>query len=114
MGKGTQAFPFIHIDDLKDLTFFMMQRQDLRGPVNMVTPEQITNREFAKKMGKALHRPSFFIIPRWILYLMKGKASQILTKGSKVYPEKLMKYGYQFKYPDADSALKNLIGKKSN
>lgn len=111
IGKGTQAFSYIHIDDLKALTVFFMQRKDVEGAFNLVTPEVITNREFSKKMGKALHRPSFFIVPSFVLWLMKGKASSLLTKGAKVVPERLMKLGYRFKYADADSALQALTRK---
>ncbi len=114
IGKGTQAFPCIHIEDLNDLTSFLMQRKDIHGPVNFVAPEIVTNKEFNKKFGKAFHRPSFFVTPRWVLYLMKGKASQLVTKGAKVYPERLLKVGYQFKYPDRDSILKSLSGKKTD
>lgn len=111
IGKGTQAFSYIHIDDLKALTVFFMQRKDVQGAFNLVTPEVITNREFSKKMGKVLHRPSFFIVPSFVLWLMKGKASQLLTKGAKVLPERLQRMGYRFKYPDSDSVLQALNGK---
>jgi uncharacterized protein len=107
-GKGTQPFSYLHIDDLKALSVFFMQRKDVQGAFNMVTPELVTNREFGKLMGRVLHRPSFFIVPSFILWLMKGKASVLLTKGSKVAPERLLKMGYRFKYPDAVSVLQAL------
>ncbi len=109
LGKGTQTFSFIHIDDVKDITMFFLQRKDLKGPFNLVAPEIITNREVAKKIGSILRRPSFFIVPRWVLWLMKGKASSILTKGSKAIPARLLEEGYKFKYPSADEVLKDLL-----
>ncbi len=111
LGTGNQPFSFIHVDDVKDITMFFIQRKDLSGPFNLVAPEIVSNKEFAQKIGHILRRPSFLPVPRWALWLLKGKASTILTKGSKVYPNRLLQEGYEFKYPTSDGTLEDLLRK---
>ncbi|MEA3445537.1 MAG: TIGR01777 family oxidoreductase, partial [Bacteroidota bacterium] len=78
IGNGRQAFSFIHIDDLKKAILLFIENKTMSGVFNLTAPETINNKEFSKALGKALKRPSFFIVPKFILRLFLGKASGII------------------------------------
>lgn len=107
-GNGSQPLPFIHITDfLRGIEFIIDRR--LNGIVNFVAPVFCSNGEFSKALGRQLKRPVIFRVPffltRWIL----GKQSSMILEGQKVVPEVLLENGFDFKFPDINSAITNLI-----
>ncbi len=116
LGDGKQYIPWIHIDDLCNIYLQAIEDANMRGAYNAVAPEQVTNKEFTRKMAHVLTKPLWLPnIPTTALRLILGDMSQMLVYGSKISPEKIVSSGYQFLFPDLGSALENCMmnGKKN-
>lgn len=109
IGDGSQALSFIHIDDLINAYRFVVENKEQEGIYNLVSPTPTTNRGLTKSLGKILHRPTFLPLPEFVLELIFGEGSKVLTDGQSVLPQRLLENGFEFAYKDIDSALKNLL-----
>jgi len=109
LGSGEQWFSWIHMDDLLRAIFFVLDAEDITGPVNMCSPNTVRNKELAKALGKALSRPSFFKTPAFLVRLILGEFGTMLTKGQRVLPAKLLDKGFVFQYPDIAGALSEVV-----
>jgi uncharacterized protein len=109
IGSGRQPFPFVHISDVTTVFLSAIQDQKIIGTYNLVAPQSITNEEFTEALSKVVNRPAFFTVPAFALKLIYGEASSLLLQSPDVYPEKLLKSGYQFKYPNIQSGLSEII-----
>jgi len=109
IGNGKQPFPFIHEKDVIDAFVWAAEELKTSKTFNLVAPERISNKEFTKALAKALNRPSIFSIPEFILKIVLGEASVLLTESPEVEPKNLLKSGFKFKYPTIESALKEII-----
>nr|CAG4638503.1 EOG090X07KR [Cyclestheria hislopi] len=107
VGSGEQYFPWIHIDDIAHLFLFAIKNDNVRGVLNGVAPDIITNKEFARAFGRALWRPAFLPLPAGAVNLIFGpERAKMLLCGQKVIPKKTLDYGFVFRYPDIYSACK--------
>jgi hypothetical protein len=79
------------------------------GIFNLVTPESITNKDFTKALANALNRTAIFSIPGFILKIVIGEAAVLLTESPEVEPKNLREAGFEFKYPDINLALKDIL-----
>ena len=111
IGNGKQWMPFIHVDDLTSIFQFMIENESLNGAVNCVAPKPVTMKEFANTLGNVLQRPSIFPVPSLILKIIMGSAADIVLKGHKVIPKKLLERKFNYKYDNLEYALKNLLKK---
>ena len=109
IGSGKQPFPFIHIEDVCKAIEFLILNDKCTGIYNFVAPNPVTNKLFTQALSKKLHRPAIFTVPGFMLKLIFGKASEMLIEGAIIKPSHLLKDGFQFKYPDVESALDNII-----
>lgn len=109
IGSGKQAFPFVHITDVVKSFLWAIHHSELDGVYNLIAPQNITNEQFTKAMAKAVNRPAFFTVPAFVLRIIYSEAASILLHAPEVYPERLLKSGYKFKYPDIQSALAEII-----
>ncbi len=109
LGNGKQYFPWIHVHDICDAIYFSIENEKMHGAFNLAAPESVTMGEFAKNLGKALHRPSFFSVPEFALKLTVGEASEALTASQRVEPKALLDAGYEFKYSDLSAALEDIL-----
>ena len=110
VGSGSQYMSWIHIDDA--VAVFLRAIEVLRyaGPINVVYPEPVTNREFTKALGKALGMPTFFPLPAAVVSLLFGEMGRTLLLGStRVAPTKLLSYGFPFQFSTIDSALGTFV-----
>ena len=112
IGKGKQAFSFLHISDLLKVVDFFISTPKAEGIYNLSSPNPVTNRAFSKALGKALKRPSFMIVPSFVLRLIYGEASQIILRAPWAVPQKLQQEGFVFDYPSIEQALVELTTKK--
>jgi uncharacterized protein (TIGR01777 family) len=112
IGSGRQWFSWIHRDDLVGIIKFALEDDSVTGPVNGTAPEPVRNREFAAALGKALNRPSSFAVPAFAVKMTLGELGEVLLTGQRVIPEKILKAGYHFKYPEINEALKAIFRKK--
>ena len=111
LGSGNQWFSWIHMEDLLSAFLFILEASNLEGPINFCAPNPIRNKELARALGKALVRPSYLKAPGFAIKIMLGEFGDVLLKGQRVIPEKLLKSGFAFHYPDITEALKEVIGK---
>jgi hypothetical protein len=110
LGSGRQWFSWIHIDDLVGAVLHVLENGDLRGPVNMVSPNPVTNAEFTKTFAKVLRRPAFFAVPAFAARLAFGEfADAGLLSSARVTPQKLIQTGFKFGYSTLARALAELL-----
>jgi len=110
MGSGRQWISWVHIDDVVGAIRFVLNHDDLRGPVNTTGPHPVRQAEFAKELGRTLRRPALTPAPGFALRLILGEMAQsLLLEGQKVLPRRLEEAGYTFQYPTLPEALANII-----
>ena len=110
IGNGQQWFSWIHLKDLVEAFVFLMQHPEISGPVNFCSPNPVKNKDLAKALGKALHRPSFFPAPGFMVKWVLGEFGFVILEGQKVIPRLLLHQGFAFQYPDIDNALQDVVG----
>ncbi|CAM3761623.1 Epimerase family protein YfcH [Pseudomonas reidholzensis] len=108
LGDGRQWMPWVHIDDQVALIDFLVRHNDASGPYNACAPEPVRNREFAKRLGKTLHRPAVLPVPALLLKAGLGELSILLLGGQRARPVRLLAAGFTFRFNDLQSALDNL------
>lgn len=109
IGSGEQWFSWVHIKDLAEAFAFMMKHQEISGPVNVCSPNPVRNRDLAKALGKALHRPSFMPAPGFMVKLVLGEFGSVILEGQRVFPRRLLENGFVFQYPDIEKALQSVV-----
>jgi uncharacterized protein (TIGR01777 family) len=112
VGSGEQYMSWITLDDTVGAIYHALTNEDLRGPVNVVAPNPVTNSEFTKRLGDALSRPTLLPVPVFALRLAFGEmADALLLSSMRVEPLRLKESGYVFQYPELEGALRHLLGK---
>jgi uncharacterized protein (TIGR01777 family) len=110
LGKGNQWMPWIHLDDEIGAIVHCLENE-ISGPVNLVAPGGVTNREFTKEVGRAMKRPTIFPAPAFALKLLLGDfAKEGLLASTRVVPQVLEESGFRFEHPTIGEALRNLMG----
>jgi uncharacterized protein (TIGR01777 family) len=110
LGSGRQRFTWIHVDDAVGLYDLAVRDSSIVGPVNMVAPDVPTQRELARAIGRAMHRPAFFLVPAFLLRLVLWGQADIVLHGRVAVPAKALAAGYEFRHPTVESALRDVIG----
>lgn len=108
-GSGIQGFPWIHIDDVAGLIIFAIENENISGALNVTAPELISNKTFIEKLGTVTGKKIAFGTPSFALQLALGERAELLLDSQFVKPEKALQWGYKFQFPDAESALRNLV-----
>ncbi|MBX7147463.1 TIGR01777 family oxidoreductase [bacterium] len=109
VGSGQQYMSWIDLDDWINSFQFIVQKE-ITGPVNLVSPQPVTNKEFTATLGKVLKRPTVLPVPGFALKLALGEMAQNLLLGStRVYPHVLTKVGFQFQYPNLENCLQHCL-----
>jgi uncharacterized protein len=109
LGNGTQWFPWIHIEDIINVYLYALDNISITGAINASTPNPTTMNEFASTLGKLLHKPSFFKVPRFLLEIAVGEVTEVVTDSIKIIPQKLLDNGFKFKFDNLKEALKDLV-----
>jgi uncharacterized protein (TIGR01777 family) len=109
LGSGQQWLPWIHREDEVRAILFALEREQISGPVNLAAPEPVTMLRFSRVLGKALHRPSFFPVPSFVLRTVLGEMADIVLTGQRVIPKKLLEAGFEFRFPALTAALADLL-----
>jgi uncharacterized protein (TIGR01777 family) len=110
IGSGEQWMSWIHRDDLVSLFVFALQNPAAKGPINGTAPNPVTMKEFAKALGRALHRPSLFPAPAAAVRLLLGEMSTVVLDGQRVLPRKALALGFTFRFPEVEPALRDVTG----
>ena len=110
IGNGKQFFPWIHLEDIAGIFHHSLNNTNISGILNGVAPHVITNKEFSKAFGKAMSRPAFIPVPSIAMHLLYGRVrAKLVLEGPVVIPKRTLDSGYQYKYPDIESACKSLF-----
>jgi uncharacterized protein (TIGR01777 family) len=109
IGGGRQWMPWVALTDWLAAIDFLLERTDVAGPVNIVAPQPVTNGEFTKAFGRAVHRPALFTIPGFALDAGLGEFAGELQRSQRVLPVVLERAGFTWAYPDIESALRTVL-----
>ncbi len=108
VGSGRQWFPWVHIDDVVSAVFFALDA-GIDGPINLVSPHPVRQKDFARSLASILGRPCFLRIPASALKVILGEASGLLLGSLRVVPKRLEEAGFSFKYAHLGAALSSLL-----
>lgn len=111
-GRGEQKVSWIHVKDFCKAVEWVIDNENLSGPINITAPNPVSNNDLMKKMRKYMKIPFGLNAPVWqleIASLFLNTETELLLKSRNVYPEKLIKNGFQFSYPELDNALNDLL-----
>jgi uncharacterized protein len=108
-GDGKQATPWIHLSDHTNAMRFLLDNENARGPFNLISSEATSNAEFMRAVAKALDRPYWFHMPKFLLRLVLGEMNVLLTEGRYSQPKRLIELGFQFQFGNLNHAMEDLL-----
>ena len=109
LGSGRQWMPWIHLEDHLDLVEFALAQAGVAGPLNAVSPNPVTNRDFTSALARALHRPAFLPAPDFALRAMFGEMASVLLDSQRVIPRAALDAGFEFRHPELGAALQDIL-----
>jgi len=111
IGSGKQWMSWITLPDAVGAIQHALTQEGLDGPVNAVAPNPVTNRDFARALGRVLGRPAFAPLPGFVARMMFGEmADALLLASTRVVPERLQGSGYAFRHPELEGGLRAVLG----
>jgi uncharacterized protein len=111
LAGGHQWLPWIHLSDELGILIWALDTESVRGVVNGTAPNPVTNKDWSKALGRALHRPAVLPIPGLAVEVKFGREfGKVAQGGQRVLPRRTEELGYAFKYPEIDGALRDLVG----
>ncbi len=114
IGTGRQMLSWISTEDVARAVVFLLDHREVTGPVNLTSPGALSNHMFAKALGRALGKPSFFPTPAFIIRASMGQmGDELIVKGQHVNPKKLIEAGFHFKHPTIESYLTEIFADQS-
>jgi uncharacterized protein (TIGR01777 family) len=108
---GRQYVPWVHVDDVAAAMTRCLADDSIGGAVNVVAPNPVTNKELSRALGRVLHRPAVAPVPALALRVLYGEMSTIVTTGARLVPERLRAAGHEFRFPDVEPALRDVLGR---
>jgi uncharacterized protein (TIGR01777 family) len=107
---GEQFMSWIHIEDVVGLFLWALDDRSVWGLINATAPNPVTNREFSKALGRALHRPAVMPVPKLAVAALRGRElADAVAGGARVLPRRALDLGYEFRHPDLDEALRSAL-----
>jgi uncharacterized protein (TIGR01777 family) len=106
---GKQYLPWVHVDDVVGALLFALDTDAAAGPINVTAPSPVTNSDFSRALGSALHRPAFMPVPGFAISMLYGEMATIVTTGVRAEPRRLEQLGYEFRQPDLARALEAVL-----
>src|SRR6185503_242404 len=110
-GSGKQAVPWIHLTDHISAVRFLLENEKARGAYNLIAPAPTSNADFMRAIAKALHRPYWFHTPAFLLKMILGEMSNLLTEGRYSQPKRLIELGFQFRFGRLEAAMEDLLAR---
>ena len=109
IASGEQYLSWIHeVDEVRAIRF-LIEHKEARGAFNLTAPNPATNAEVGRAIAKVLHRPYYFPAPKFAFKLAFGEVSALVTEGQRVLPERLLEDGFEFRFPEVEPALQDLL-----
>jgi uncharacterized protein len=110
VGSGKQWMSWISLDDVVGIINFALENESVRGAVNVVAPNPVTNEEFTKTLGSVLYRPTFLPLPEFAVHMVFGEMGDaLLLDSTRVIPKRLQDNGYEFRFTDLKPALEHAV-----
>lgn len=109
LGDGAFFQPWIHLADEVGLVLLALEDSRAEGPMNATAPEPVRNRDLARAIGKALHRPSLLPAPALAVRLAVGEMATVVLSSQRAVPARALGLGYRFRFPELDGALADLL-----
>lgn len=111
VGSGAQYMPWISIDDAVGSIYHALLDERLQGPINVVAPQVVTNRQFTEVLGRVLKRPTLLRVPTFAARVAFGQmADEAILASARAVPSALQRHGYVFRHPELEPALRHLLG----
>lgn len=112
IGTGKQYMSWIDLDDLVRLFTYVIEHQNLQGPINGCSPEAITNKVLSREVADYFNKPFFMPnVPQFVLRILLGEMGNLALVGNRVYPKKILDAGFKFKYPTFSETLEHSYSK---
>jgi hypothetical protein len=108
-GSGKQWMSWIHHEDIVGMLLLALDNAAATGPINGTAPHPVTNRDFVKALGRAVHRPAFMPAPAFALKAVLGEVADVIATGQRVLPRRALELGYSFKFPTLETALADIF-----
>lgn len=110
LGSGDQYLPWVTREDVTHVIEFLLETEEIDGPVNVCTPEPPTNKAFTKALGSVLGRPTVFRVPEFGVRLLFGQmGEELLLASTRTRPAKLEESGYTWRHPELEPALEHVL-----
>lgn len=109
LGSGRQWMPWVHLDDVIGLLLHAAREPSLTGPLDVVSPEPVSNADFTRELGRVLKRPTLLAVPGIALRVAFGELGEVLLGSKRVLPKAALRAGYGFLYPELGRALEACI-----
>ncbi len=110
IAAGDQYMSWIHIDDVVGLFLWALDDHTVRGTINATAPNPVTNREFSRALGRALHRPAVMRVPKLAVAALRGRElADAVAGGARVLPRRALDLGYEFRHTEIDEALRSAL-----
>jgi uncharacterized protein (TIGR01777 family) len=110
IGSGRQYMPWVHRLDWIEMVRWIVDTPGVSGPVNVSAPHPVTNAEFARALGRAMHRPALLPAPGFAVRIVLGEMAEAALSGQRAIPAKPLAHGYHFRYPEIDIAFRGIFG----
>jgi uncharacterized protein (TIGR01777 family) len=110
VGSGRQYMSWVHRLDWIEMVRWIVQTPEASGPFNVTAPHPVTNRQFARALGRSLKRPALVPTPAFALRLALGEFANYVVTGQRVVPAQAQKLKYHFRYPELDIAFRGIFG----
>jgi uncharacterized protein len=110
IGSGRQYMSWIHRLDWIEMVRWIVETPAVNGPVNVTAPDPVTNLQFARALGRALHRPALLPAPRFAVRAAVGEMADSIFASQRVLPAVALAHGYHFRYPEIDIAFRGIYG----
>jgi len=107
--SGKQWLSWIHLKDEARAIRFLIEDPSASGPFNLVAPQSVTNAQFARTLGRVMGRPSWLPLPGLAMRAAFGEVAELLLTGQRGVPRRLVDLGFQFRFPELESALRDVL-----
>jgi uncharacterized protein len=109
LGSGNQWMPWIHVEDVANLFLHAAREESIAGPLNGLSPFPVRNRDFTRILGSTIRRPTFHVVPSFILKAVLQEQASLLLDSERALPKRALETGFRFRFPYLEEALQNLL-----
>ncbi|MBD2506062.1 TIGR01777 family protein [Nostoc muscorum FACHB-395] len=109
IGSGQQWFSWIHIDDLVNLIMQALTKPEIEGIYNATAPNPVRMADLSQTLGQVMNRPSWLPVPAFAIEALLGDGAIVVLEGQQVLPKRTVETGFEYKYPNLESALRQIL-----